>query len=103
MQKKQEYFEKFNIDPNKVNDYFDLITYSHVRTDVYAALDYYFEHYNHNRPFIMAGHSQGSAICQIVLEEYMRVHPEFLKRMVVTYSGGFSVSQQYLDDKICNR
>lgn len=93
-----EYFQKYNIDPSKVIDYFDILTYSHVRTDVYAALDYYFEHYNHNRPFILAGHSQGSAICQIVLEEYMRVHPEFLSRMVVTYSGGFSVSRQYLRD-----
>lgn len=90
------YYQKYNIDSSKVNDYFDILTYSHVRTDVYAALDYYFEHYNHNRPFIMAGHSQGSAICQIVLKEYMRVHPEFLSRMVVTYSGGFSVSRQYL-------
>ncbi len=28
------------------------------RTDVYAALDYYFEHYNEGRPFIIAGHSK---------------------------------------------
>ena len=26
------------------------------RTDVYAALDYFFEHYNKDRPFILAGH-----------------------------------------------
>ena len=29
--------------------------------DITAALDYYFENYNNGRPFIIAGHSQGSA------------------------------------------
>ena len=30
------------------------------KADVFAALDYYFENYNHGRPYILAGHSQGS-------------------------------------------
>lgn len=30
--------------------------------DITAALDYYFEHCNGGRPFILAGHSQGSAM-----------------------------------------
>ena len=30
--------------------------------DITAALDYYFENYNGGRPFIIAGHSQGSCI-----------------------------------------
>ena len=29
--------------------------------DINAALDYYFEHYNQGRPFILAGHFQGAA------------------------------------------
>lgn len=28
------------------------------RTDIYATLDYFFEHYNQGRSFILAGHSQ---------------------------------------------
>ncbi len=37
--------------------------------DIVAALDYYFEHYNNGRPFIIAGHSQGSAIIKMVLKK----------------------------------
>ena len=38
--------------------------------DITGALDYYFEHYNQGRPFIIAGHSQGSAMCKLVLKKY---------------------------------
>lgn len=38
---------------------FDAFQYQEQRTDVYASLDYYFEHYNNGRPYILAGHSQG--------------------------------------------
>lgn len=38
--------------------------------DITAALDYYFKHYNNGRPFILASHSQGSAIAQLVLKNY---------------------------------
>ena len=31
-------------------------------TDIKASLDYYFEKCNNGRPFIIAGHSQGSAM-----------------------------------------
>ncbi|MBR1693704.1 MAG: DUF3089 domain-containing protein [Lachnospiraceae bacterium] len=66
------------------------------RTDVYAALDYYFENYNEGRPFILAGHSQGSAMVRIVLKEYMRAHPEYYERMIAAYVIGFSVTEQDL-------
>ena len=39
-------------------------------TDITAALDYYFENYNQGRPFVIAGHSQGSAILRLVLKRY---------------------------------
>ena len=45
-------------------------------TDITAALDYYFENYNNGRPFIIAGHSQGSAITSLVLMNYFKEHPE---------------------------
>lgn len=93
-----QYLTKYKINPSLLaGGYLEMITYTHVRTDVYAALDYYFEHYNNGRPFILAGHSQGSAVCQVILREYMRVHPEYLSRMVVAYSGGFAVTRNYLD------
>lgn len=66
------------------------------RTDVYAALDYYFEHYNNGRPFIIAGHSQGSIMTKIVLGEYMAAHPEHYERMVAAYVIGYSITSDWL-------
>ena len=68
------------------------------RTDVYTALDYYFENYNNGRPFILAGHSQGSTMTMLVLGEYMKAHPEYYERMVAAYPIGFSVTQKWLDE-----
>lgn len=45
--------------------------------DIAAALDYYFEHYNGGRPFIISGHSQGSAIVRLVLKKYFKEHRTF--------------------------
>ena len=68
------------------------------RTDIYAALDYYFEHYNEGRPFILAGHSQGSIMTKIVLGEYMQAHPEYYERMVAAYPIGFSITETFLEE-----
>ena len=67
------------------------------RTDVYAALDYYFENLNNGRPYFLAGHSQGSNLCYIVLSEYMKEHPEYYANMVAAYCIGDSLTKQYLE------
>lgn len=67
------------------------------RTDIYAALDYYFNNINNGRPFIFAGHSQGSFMISIVLEEYMKVHPEYLERMVAAYAIGAPFDKSYIE------
>jgi len=56
--------------------------------DITAALDYYFENYNNGRPFIIASHSQGSAINSLVLKDYFKEHPDYYKRMVASYMTG---------------
>ena len=65
--------------------------------DITAALDYYFEHYNNGRPFIIAGHSQGSGITSLVLMNYFKEHPEYYERMVAAYVIGFSITTDYLE------
>ena len=64
--------------------------------DITSALDYYFEHYNNGRPFIIAGHSQGSGIVSLVLKDYFKEHPDYYERMVAAYVIGFSITKEYL-------
>ena len=66
-------------------------------TDITAALDYYFENYNEGRPFVIAGHSQGSAILRLVLKKYFKEHPEYYKRMVAAYAIGYSITKEDLE------
>lgn len=64
--------------------------------DMTAALDYYFENCNGGRPFILAGHSQGSAMALLLLRTYFKDHPEYYSRMVAAYTIGYSVTDEYL-------
>lgn len=65
--------------------------------DITAALDYYFENYNEGRPFIIAGHSQGSYIIKHALEDYFKEHPDYYDRMVAAYIIGFSITKEDLE------
>ncbi len=65
-------------------------------TDITAALDYYFQHYNQGRPFFIAGHSQGSAMTSIVLQKYFKEHPDYYQRMVAAYVIGYAVTKDDL-------
>ncbi|MBR4196335.1 MAG: DUF3089 domain-containing protein [Synergistaceae bacterium] len=65
-------------------------------SDITAALDYYFTNCNGGRPFIIAGHSQGSAITRLVLKKYFREHPEYYSRMIAAYVIGYSVTEDDL-------
>ena len=64
--------------------------------DITAALDYYFENCNGGRPFIIAGHSQGSAMILLLLRTYFKEHPDYYARMVAAYTIGYSVTKDYL-------
>ena len=64
--------------------------------DITAALNYYFENCNGGRPFIIAGHSQGSAMVLVLLRTYFKDHPEYYSRMVAAYPIGYSVTDEYL-------
>lgn len=68
------------------------------QTDAFAALDYYFEHYNEGRPFILAAHSQGSQMLTNVLGKYLDEHREYLDRMVAAYVIGYSVTDEYMSE-----
>jgi hypothetical protein len=64
--------------------------------DATAAFEYYIEHYNHGRPFILAGHSQGSNVLLFLLSGYLKQHPAVYHRMVAAYVIGYGVTRSYL-------
>ncbi|MBO4871355.1 MAG: DUF3089 domain-containing protein [Muribaculaceae bacterium] len=65
--------------------------------DATDALDYFLTHLNQGRPFILAGHSQGSILTINLLADYMTKHPKALSRMVAAYPIGFSVTKEWLE------
>lgn len=63
--------------------------------DIKRAFDYYIKHLNPDRPFILAGHSQGT----MALINLMRKHfndPDLQKRLVAAYLIGYSVTKDDL-------
>jgi len=64
--------------------------------DAVAAFDYYIKHYSKGRPFILAGHSQGSNVLIYLLSEYMKENPQVYDRMIAAYVIGYSVTEDYL-------
>jgi hypothetical protein len=65
-------------------------------SDAMGAFDYYIKHYNKGRPFILAGHSQGSNLTANILSEYMKKNPKVYKRMIAAYVIGYSITPDYL-------
>jgi len=65
-------------------------------TDAIAAFDYYIKHYNNGRPFILAGHSQGSNVLIYLLSEYMSANPRVYQKMIAAYVIGYSITPEYL-------
>lgn len=62
--------------------------------DVKAAFEYYLQHYNKGRPFIIAGHSQGSTHGMRLIREMIEDTP-LEKQLVVAYLVGMPVTLNY--------
>ena len=56
--------------------------------DAKAAFQYYLAHYNHGRPFILAGHSQGAYHATRLLHELVDNNPQLRKQLVAAYLVG---------------
>ena len=52
---------------------------------------------NNGRPFIIAGHSQGSAMVRYVLKNYFSEHLDYYQRMVAAYPIGFAITKDDLE------
>lgn len=70
--------------------------------DVKRAFEYYLEHYNNGRPFIIAGHSQGTYHTRRLLWEMIDT-TELQHQMVVAYVIGFKVQDSmYQNLRMCS-
>ncbi len=70
---------------------------SHVPAkDAIAAFDFYINHFNNGRPFILAGHSQGANVLMFLLSEYMVKYPDVYARMVAAYVIGYPVTAGFM-------
>jgi hypothetical protein len=58
--------------------------------DVKSAFQYYLDHYNDGRPFILVGHSQGTFYIQRLLEEVIDASP-IRPQMVAAYAIGIGI------------
>jgi len=65
--------------------------------DVIAAFDYYIKHYNNGKPFILVGHSQGSNVLLLLLENYMHDNSDVYARMVCAYVIGYPVTAAFMN------
>ena len=63
-------------------------------TDVKHAFEYYLEHYNNGRPFIIAGHSQGTQHAGKIVKEYIE-GKALQKQLVAAYLVGMPVTKNY--------
>ena len=63
--------------------------------DVERAFEYYLKHLNPDRPFIIAGHSQGSmALINLIRKRFN--DPDLQKRLIAAYLIGYSVPMKEL-------
>lgn len=58
--------------------------------DVAASFRYYLEHYNHGKPIILAGHSQGSTQLTLLLKEFFDGKP-LSKQLIAAYLPGVGI------------
>ncbi len=62
--------------------------------DMLRAFTYYLEHYNNGRPFILAGHSQGSNVTKLFLRKYRDMIPD--DKLVAAYLIGWTFTREDL-------
>lgn len=69
--------------------------------DIREAFLYYLQHWNHGRPIIIAAHSQGSYLGEMLLKEFFEDKP-LQKQLVAAYMIGWPVPQNYFSSlKMC--
>lgn len=66
-------------------------------TDVLNAFDYFIEHYNQGRPFIIAGHSQGANVALELIKKRLGENAALRDKLVAAYIIGCTVTDADLE------
>lgn len=67
-------------------------------TDAVDSFKYYYENFNNGKPFILAGHSQGTTILMKLLSTYLKENREILKQMVAAYMIGYCITEDFMKE-----
>lgn len=84
---RQAHISAFFINNDETRSAFDT-AYS----DIKRAFEFYLEHYNNNRPIIIAGHSQGALMAERLLKEFFD-GKSLQQKLVVAYIVGWSIPE----------
>lgn len=95
---RQVHLSTFYIEQNAFTDSLYDIAYA----DIKNAFQYYLDHWNNGRPFIIAGHSQGSKMAERLLKEMVEGKP-LQEKLIAAYVPGWSVPKELFSTlKICS-
>jgi hypothetical protein len=86
---RQAHINCFYMDEEKSAVYFDT-----AYNDIKRAFEYYLVNFNHNRPIIIASHSQGTKHAGRLLKEFFENQPLY-KQLVCAYIIGMPVPENY--------
>lgn len=71
--------------------------------DVLRAFRYYLENYNHNRPFVIASHSQGTNHTERLIREFILKDKALSERMLLAYLVGMPIENHIGSLSPCNK
>jgi hypothetical protein len=87
----------YSMDQQTADSVFD-IAYA----DLKISFEYYLQHWNHDRPIIIAAHSQGSKLALRLLKDFFEDKP-LREQLVVAYILGWPVPRNYFNSlTVCN-
>ncbi len=91
------FYRQMNMETYRLEDKTELGAAAAVAyADIKTAFDYFINNLNDGRPFIIAGHSQGSIMTSMLLADVMK-EETLRNRMVAAYAIGWPITQEYMD------
>lgn len=66
--------------------------------DVIDSFMYYYDNYNNGKPFILAGHSQGTSTLLQLMSVLFKERPDIQENMVAAYLPGIGIDHQFMKD-----